>query len=259
MSAKPRLHAAPATVVSLAVILALAGGWPRSPEQPFDGEVARFTDPRRAEAANQPQCGDTITADTTLHQDLVNCPNNGIIIGADNITLDLNGHTIDGDGTPFAGCAQDEFCDVGVVRRRSRRGHREARLGARVRRWHSSSAPPVTSASWASRPRGTSSSASFSFAAIVVWSETAPETGRRAVVLTRWGCSSSNRITIGSSTAPSGATSPLGVAPAAESPPVESTNTVIRGNLMSRNGEAGIIMESSDGFRISAQPLGAKP
>ena len=31
---------------------------------------------------------------------------------------------------------------------------------------------------------------------------------------------------------------------------VESTNTVIRGNLMSRNGEAGIIMERSDGFQI---------
>jgi parallel beta-helix repeat protein len=31
---------------------------------------------------------------------------------------------------------------------------------------------------------------------------------------------------------------------------VESTNTVIRGNLMSRNGEAGLIMEKSDGFQI---------
>jgi hypothetical protein len=38
-------------------------------------------------------CGDTITTDTTLESDLVNCPNNGIVIGADNITLDLNGHT----------------------------------------------------------------------------------------------------------------------------------------------------------------------
>ena len=46
------------------------------------------------------KCGDTITTDTTLHKDLVNCPNNGIVIGADNVTLDLNGHLIDGDGTP---------------------------------------------------------------------------------------------------------------------------------------------------------------
>src|SRR2546430_5313555 len=49
-------------------------------------------------SASQPKCGDTITADATLHHNLVNCPNNGIIIGADNVTLDLNYHRIDGDG-----------------------------------------------------------------------------------------------------------------------------------------------------------------
>ena len=42
-------------------------------------------------AASQVSCGDTITADTTLDSDLVNCPNNGIVIGADDITLDLDG------------------------------------------------------------------------------------------------------------------------------------------------------------------------
>ena len=69
-----------------------------------------------AVAANQPKCGDTITTDVTLHHNLVNCPNNGIVIGADNITLDLNYHTIDGDGTPAAGCdPATEFCDVGVA------------------------------------------------------------------------------------------------------------------------------------------------
>ena len=60
-------------------------------------------------------CGDTITADTTLDSDLVNCPNHGIVIGADNITLDLNGHLVDGDGAPAAGCdPQKEPCDFGV-------------------------------------------------------------------------------------------------------------------------------------------------
>ena len=49
-------------------------------------------------------CGDMITTDTTLDSDLVDCPNNGIVIGADDVTLDLNGHTIDGDGNPAAGC-----------------------------------------------------------------------------------------------------------------------------------------------------------
>jgi large repetitive protein len=67
-------------------------------------------------SANHVSCGDTIVADTTLDTDLVNCPNNGIVIGADNVTLDLNHHTIDGDGIPAAGCnPETEFCDVGVV------------------------------------------------------------------------------------------------------------------------------------------------
>jgi parallel beta-helix repeat protein len=62
------------------------------------------------------KCGDTITKDTKLHKDLVDCPNNGILIGANRITLDLNGHTIDGDGTRATGCDnQTDFCDVGVA------------------------------------------------------------------------------------------------------------------------------------------------
>ena len=54
--------------------------------------------------ASHVSCGDTITADTTLDSDLIDCPNNGIVIGADDITLDLNGHRIDGDGTEFEAC-----------------------------------------------------------------------------------------------------------------------------------------------------------
>jgi parallel beta-helix repeat protein len=66
-------------------------------------------------SASHVSCGDEITADTTLDSDLLDCPNNGIVIGADDITLDLNGHTIDGDGTEFAGCGKNELCDVGVA------------------------------------------------------------------------------------------------------------------------------------------------
>ena len=55
-------------------------------------------------SASPVSCGDTITTDTTLDSDLIDCPNNGIIIGADDVTLDLNGHTIDGDGTPDSAC-----------------------------------------------------------------------------------------------------------------------------------------------------------
>jgi parallel beta-helix repeat protein len=72
----------------------------------------------RATAAQGLSCGDRITADATLHHDLVDCPNNGIVIGADNVTLDLNYHRIDGDGAPAAGCDPEaEFCDVGVLNR----------------------------------------------------------------------------------------------------------------------------------------------
>jgi parallel beta-helix repeat protein len=60
----------------------------------------------------QPSCGDTITSSTKLVTDLVNCPNNGIVIGADDITLDLNGHTIDGDNA--LGCDDFYACDYGV-------------------------------------------------------------------------------------------------------------------------------------------------
>ncbi|HJV08366.1 MAG TPA: right-handed parallel beta-helix repeat-containing protein [Acidimicrobiales bacterium] len=46
-------------------------------------------------------CGQTVTQSTVLDNDLLGCTNNGIIIGADNITLDLNGHTV--AGTPNTG------------------------------------------------------------------------------------------------------------------------------------------------------------
>jgi parallel beta-helix repeat protein len=61
------------------------------------------------------QCGDTITADTVLDHDLTGCPSNGIIIGADNITLDLSGHTISGDGKLVRRCPRRQLCDFGVA------------------------------------------------------------------------------------------------------------------------------------------------
>ena len=61
------------------------------------------------------ECGDTITADTTLDRDLTGCLSNGIIIGADDVTLDLNGHTISGDGKPVRRCPRRQPCDMGVL------------------------------------------------------------------------------------------------------------------------------------------------
>jgi parallel beta helix pectate lyase-like protein len=47
-----------------------------------------------AQASTPLHCGATIKHSTKLTQDLTNCPGVGLRIGADGITLDLNGHTI---------------------------------------------------------------------------------------------------------------------------------------------------------------------
>lgn len=59
------------------------------------------------QALAQVSCGTTIMQNTTLTRDLNNCQDQGIIIGAAGITLDLGGHTIDGDG-------EMDAIDIGV-------------------------------------------------------------------------------------------------------------------------------------------------
>jgi hypothetical protein len=49
--------------------------------------------------ANHVHCGDVITQDTTLDGDLVGCSGDGIVIDGDHVKLDLNGHTIAGQGS----------------------------------------------------------------------------------------------------------------------------------------------------------------
>src|SRR4051812_10399576 len=49
--------------------------------------------------AQQPACGATITTSTTLRADLANCPGDGLVIGRDDLTLDLGRRTVDGTGT----------------------------------------------------------------------------------------------------------------------------------------------------------------
>ncbi|HEX6158730.1 MAG TPA: hypothetical protein VF111_01105, partial [Thermoanaerobaculia bacterium] len=60
-------------------------------------------------------CGDTIMVDTTLDRDLTECRSNGIVIGADGITLDLGGHTISGDGKLVRRCPRRQICDAGIA------------------------------------------------------------------------------------------------------------------------------------------------
>lgn len=48
--------------------------------------------------AEDPACGQVIVADTTLHADVGPCRGPGVVVGADNVTLDLNGHRVFGSG-----------------------------------------------------------------------------------------------------------------------------------------------------------------
>ena len=48
--------------------------------------------------AEHVSCGDLITESTTLDSDLLDCPGNGLVIGADGVDLDLAGHTVRGAG-----------------------------------------------------------------------------------------------------------------------------------------------------------------
>lgn len=52
-----------------------------------------------AEAAVRPPgCGAVITRDTVLESDIRDCPDDGLRVRGDNITIDLNGHTVAGIG-----------------------------------------------------------------------------------------------------------------------------------------------------------------
>jgi parallel beta-helix repeat protein len=96
-----RPHAYSARLASLGLIVILGLAWiVVGGESALAGPVA---------------CGETITADTTLDSDLIDCPNHGIVIGADDITLDLNGHIVDGDDVLVDSCPKNEVCDVGVL------------------------------------------------------------------------------------------------------------------------------------------------
>lgn len=54
-----------------------------------------------ATADVNPACGQTITSDTTLTADLGPCGDNGLVVGADDIVLDLAGYRIFGTPSPF--------------------------------------------------------------------------------------------------------------------------------------------------------------
>lgn len=45
-------------------------------------------------------CGTVVTRDTTLTADIGPCNSGGLAVGADNVTLDLGGHTVFGKAGP---------------------------------------------------------------------------------------------------------------------------------------------------------------
>jgi Right handed beta helix region len=67
------------------------------------------------------RCGQVVRSDFTLRRDLLNCGGDGLVVGADNITLNLNGHELRGKGLlSTAGVRIDGFEGVvvrgGVIR-----------------------------------------------------------------------------------------------------------------------------------------------
>jgi Right handed beta helix region len=47
-------------------------------------------------------CGSTITTSTVLRADVTGCAGDGLVLAGDHVTLDLNRHTVSGDGIPNA-------------------------------------------------------------------------------------------------------------------------------------------------------------
>jgi parallel beta-helix repeat protein len=77
--------------------------------------LALFSAPAQAKPPVTVHCDQTLTHSVKLANDLSNCPNNGLVVGADNVTVDLNGHTIDGDGQQVTECPfPGPNCDAGV-------------------------------------------------------------------------------------------------------------------------------------------------
>lgn len=67
------------------------------------------------------RCGTTIRTNITLRTDLRGCAHDGLVVGANHITINLNGHTLDGTGNRLsAGVRVAGFKDVivkgGVIR-----------------------------------------------------------------------------------------------------------------------------------------------
>lgn len=62
-------------------------------------------------------CGSVVTRDVRLSRDLIGCAGNGLVVGADGVDIDLNGHLISGTGplASLSGIDIDAYDNVRVV------------------------------------------------------------------------------------------------------------------------------------------------
>jgi parallel beta-helix repeat protein len=95
MTARSRHRTSRPAWRTIATVLAVAAAW-----------LAVTVAPASADTL---ACGQVVTANTVLENDVVDCAGDGIIIGADGITLDLNGHTVSG-----AACDADCVAHLGI-------------------------------------------------------------------------------------------------------------------------------------------------
>lgn len=66
-------------------------------------------------------CGQTVTTSVVLTADLLNCPGDGLIVARSGITVDLNGHTVDGIGLGV-GIRNDGFDNTTITNSASNPG-----------------------------------------------------------------------------------------------------------------------------------------
>ena len=78
------------------------------------GALAVGAAPASATPASTVTCGQTLTHSVRLANDLSDCPGDGLVIGAPGITVDLNGHTIDGVATQIEDCDVSPFGSAGI-------------------------------------------------------------------------------------------------------------------------------------------------
>src|SRR5438094_176259 len=68
-----------------------------------------------AYAGSRVRCGDVLTKDTSLDSDLIDCPGDGLIIGADGITVRLNDHEINAASLGTVGIRNVGHDDVTII------------------------------------------------------------------------------------------------------------------------------------------------